>query len=78
MGTRYVPFGRLAELGNETDAELLATCPLPGVFGDYKVKRYPSRKSLETFLRTPGGWRAVIKTAVGKGMVAYPAFQSEA
>jgi len=42
---------------------------------DYIVKRYTSRKALETFLRKPGDWHALVKNEVDPRMVANPAFE---
>jgi hypothetical protein len=70
-----IPFGRIPDLRSRPDAELIALKPGRGAFDDYRVKRYASRLALETFLRTPGTWYALVKTPVAPGMLIHPAFQ---
>lgn len=70
-----IPFGRIPDLRSLPDAELIALKPGRGVMDDYLVKRYPSRLSLETFLKNPGQWFALVKNPVMPGMLIYPAFQ---
>ncbi len=72
---KSVPFGRLPDLIERPDADLLAVRTPRALFGDYAVKRYASRLALETFLRNPGDWRAVVKTPVPPAMLTDPAFQ---
>ena len=72
---KTIPFGRIHDLRTLPDAGLIALKPGRGVMDNFLVKRYASRLALETFLRTPGGWFALVKTAVEPGMFIYPAFQ---
>ena len=71
-----ISFARHRELRDRADANLLAIKPTKDG-NDYFVKRYPSRNSLETFLKNPGQWKAVIKKEVDKNMVVHPAFEVE-
>ncbi len=70
-----IPFGRLNELQTHPEAHLLAVLTPDRLFSDYRVKRYTSRLALETFLKNPGKWHAVIKNKVAPSMLIYPAFQ---
>lgn len=70
-----IPFGRINDLRSRPDAHLIAVRPGKGVTDDYIVKRYTSRKALETFLRKPGDWHALVKNEVDPRMVANPAFE---
>lgn len=76
MKTRLVPFGRLLELRTRPDANLLLTKAPKGVFNDYKVIRFASRKALEEFNKR-AGLKAVVPTIVPKGCAIY-AHQKEA
>jgi hypothetical protein len=67
---------RQGELRDRPDANLLVVKANSSGF-DYAVRRYNSRKALETFLKNPGGWKAVIKNEVDKNMLVHPAFQVE-
>ena len=71
-----IPFGRLHDMLEHPDATLLAFKPGRGVMDDYIVKRYASRLALETFLKNPGGWCALVKTPTPAGILVHPAFQS--
>lgn len=72
---KTIPFGRIKELAIRLDALLFAVRPGRGVFSDLIVKRYSSRLALETFLKNPGDWYAVVKTPTDPSMLIYPAFQ---
>jgi len=70
-----IPFGRINDLLSRPDANLIAVKPGKGATDDYIVKRYTSRKALETFLRKPGNWYALVKNEVDPRMVVNPAFE---
>jgi hypothetical protein len=73
----FICFGSISELRKRVDANLIAICPGRNWDSDYRVKRYASRLALETFLKNPGNWKAIVKTQVDKGMLLYPAFQTD-
>ena len=61
MRTFHVPFGRLNELKQRPDAELLLYKPGRGAFDDYRVIRFATRKALEAFNKK-AGLKAIIPT----------------
>jgi len=77
MRVETVCLGRLHELKTRPDAELLAVRTPDAIFGEYQVMRYKSRKALETFLKNPGKWRAVVFNKVPRGMATHAAYQVE-
>lgn len=72
----YVPLGRITELLQREDADLLAYRPATsGVFSDMKVTRFQSRAALEAFCRkTP--MRVLVRNTVPRGMAIHP-YQTE-
>lgn len=73
---KTIPFGRVSELRSLPDAAFIAVKPGRGAFDECHVKRYSSRLALETFLRNPGGWYALLKNEVHPSMLVHPAFQA--
>lgn len=72
---KTIPFGRISDIRNHPDAQLIAIKPGRGAFDDCIVKRYASRLALETFLRNGGAWYALVKTPVQQSMLVHPAFE---
>jgi len=72
---KYIAFGRISDLRGRPDSHLIAIKTPEGIFGDYQVKRYGSRLALETFLKNPGRWNAIIYTPVHKNLICHPAFE---
>ena len=68
--------GRLNDLQSHPDALRIAYKPGKNVFDELTLKIYPSRASLETFLKQPGEWKALVKNPVSPQMLIYPAFQT--
>lgn len=74
---KTVPLARLRELASLPHADRIAVRPQRGTLNfDYTVKVYPSRESLETFLKNPGAWKAIVKNPVHPNMLVYPAFET--
>jgi len=72
---KYISLGRISELQERPDANLIAIKTPEFLFGDYRVKRYGSRLALEAFLKNPGKWAAIIYTPVHRNLMCYPAFE---
>lgn len=63
MKSEYIPFGRIPELRARPDADLLLLKPGNGVFDDWKVIRFATRKALEAF-NAKAGLKPVVFTQV--------------
>lgn len=63
MKTERIPFARIAELKNRTDANLLLIKPSVRMFDDWSVIRFPTRHSLEAF-NVRAGLKPVVFTQV--------------
>lgn len=74
---KSIPFGRLNDLRSRADADLIAYKPGVGSLDDFVLKRYASRAALESFLKNPGAWHALVKTPTERNSLIHPAFQSE-
>lgn len=70
MKTEHIPFGRISELKNRSDAELLLIKPGNGVFEDWTVIRFSTRKSLEAF-NVKAGLKPVVFTQVPLNCVVH-------
>jgi hypothetical protein len=65
-----IPFGRIPELSKRSDADLLLLKPGRGVFDDYIVIRFSTRKALEAF-NQKAGLRPVVFTQVPVNCVVH-------
>lgn len=68
--TEYIPFGRISDLLSQPNPELILLKPGAGIFSDYKVIRFASRKALEEFNKK-AGLRPLIYTVVPKGCAVW-------
>jgi len=68
--TEFLPFGRLSELKNRPDADLLLLKSGKGIFSDCKIIKFSSRKALEEFNKK-AGLKPVIFTQVPLNCVLY-------
>lgn len=59
---RTLPLGRLADLRARPDAELIAYTIPVGLFAEYRLTRYASRRALEAFCRDGSAHHALVKT----------------
>lgn len=73
---KSIPLGRLNGLQSHPEANRIAYKPGKNVLDELTLKLYPSRTSLETFLKQPGEWKALVKNPVSPQMLIYPAFQT--
>ena len=74
---RSVPSGRLGDLLGREDAERIAYVVPVGLFAEYTVKRFASRKALEVFCRHGSKMHALVKTPVRPSMLVNRNIQTE-
>jgi hypothetical protein len=70
MNNKTVCLGELENLRKEKDANLYLLKPLPGLFSGYKLIRFASRQSLESFNKK-AGLPPLVYTYVKKNMAVY-------
>lgn len=66
----YVPFGSINEWAKRPDANLCLIKPGKGIFDDYQLIRFASRKALEEFNKK-AGLKPLVFTQVPKNMAVY-------
>lgn len=77
---RHIPItvapGRVADTLLPLDErDRIALGSQPGAFADFRVRVFPSRHSLEVFLRNQTIWSALVKDEVAANMLLHPAYQ---
>ena len=74
---KTIPLGRLPDLWDREDANLIAYTTPKGIFDEYILKKFKTRESLEEFCDTDSKNFALVKTPVAKNMMINNHFQFE-